>query len=88
METAFDAPPPIPQALGKHGFGLALLKQSFCKFYKRGMKTIEPGVDAENPNGATHPYQKAGMKIANEYVIYKKELRPGRAPGEKAEQAS
>ena len=66
----------------KRGLGLALLQHSFCEFHKRGMNTIGLGVDASNPTGATRLYQKAGMDIAAEYVIYEKEYRPGREPEE------
>ncbi|HKI55143.1 MAG TPA: GNAT family N-acetyltransferase [Anaerolineales bacterium] len=66
----------------KKGLGLALLQHSFVEFYRRGMMTIGLGVDASNLTGATRLYQKAGMKIASEYVIYEKELRPGREPEE------
>lgn len=64
----------------KKGLGLALLQYSFGEFYKRGMKTIGLGVDASNPTGATRLYQRAGMYVASEHVIYEKELRPGREP--------
>ncbi len=60
------------------GLGLALLKQSFGEFYKRGMKTIGLGVDASNPTGATRLYQRAGMVVASEYLTFEKELRSGR----------
>lgn len=62
----------------KHGLGLALLTHSFAEFFRRGEKTIGLGVDAENPTGATRLYQRAGMKVASEFVSYQKELRPGR----------
>jgi len=62
----------------KRGLGEALLLHSFNEFYKRSMTRIGLGVDASNPTGATRLYQKAGMKIAVEDVIYEKELRPGR----------
>jgi mycothiol synthase len=62
----------------KRGLGEALLLHSFNEFYKRGMQTIGLGVDASNPTGATRLYQKVGMQIAVEDVIYEKELRPGR----------
>jgi mycothiol synthase len=58
--------------------GFALLKHTFGEFYKRGMKTIGLGVDAENPTGATRLYQKVGMHPASEHVTYQKELRAGR----------
>jgi mycothiol synthase len=66
----------------KRGLGEALLLHSFGEFYRRGMKTIGLGVDAQNPTGATRLYQKAGMYAASEYVTYEKELRPGRDPEE------
>jgi mycothiol synthase len=63
----------------KRGLGEALLLHSFGEFYKRGTKTIGLGVDAQNPTGATHLYQKVGMHVASEAVIYEKELRSGRS---------
>lgn len=62
----------------KCGLGEALLLHSFNEFYKRGMTRIGLGVDASNPTGATRLYQKVGMTVAVEDVIYEKELRPGR----------
>jgi mycothiol synthase len=61
----------------KQGLGLALLQHSFREFFNRGTKTIGLGVDASNPTGATRLYERAGMKIASEYVFYEKELRKG-----------
>jgi ribosomal protein S18 acetylase RimI-like enzyme len=62
----------------KKGMGLALLTHSFAEFYKRGIKTVGLGVDAANPTGATRLYEKAGMSVANSYVVYEKELRAGK----------
>jgi mycothiol synthase len=62
----------------KRGLGEALLLHSFGEFYRRGMKTIGLGVDAQNPTGATRLYHKVGMVAASEFVTYEKELRPGR----------
>lgn len=61
----------------KHGLGEALLLHAFNEFYKRGTAIIGLGVDASNPTGATRLYQKAGMTVAVEDVLYEKELRPG-----------
>ncbi len=72
----------VRRAWRKRGLGEALLLHSFAEFHKGDMKVIGLGVDASNPTGATRLYQKAGMKIAAEYVIYEKELRPGRNPEE------
>ncbi len=68
----------VRRAWRKRGLGEALLLHSFGEFHKRGQDVIGLGVDAENPTGATRLYQKAGMQVAAEYVIYEKELRPGR----------
>jgi len=65
----------------KRGLGEALLLHSFNEFHKRGMLRIGLGVDASNPTGATRLYQKVGMHIAVEDVIYEKELRPGTERG-------
>ncbi len=62
------------------GLGLALLYHSFGAFYERGTPLVMLGVDSENPNGATRLYQKAGMQVAAQYVLYEKELRPGFEP--------
>jgi mycothiol synthase len=62
----------------KRGLGEALLLHSFAEFYKRGTTTIGLGVDAQNPTGATRLYQKVGMRAVSEFVVYEKELRPGR----------
>jgi mycothiol synthase len=64
----------------KKGLGLALLQHSFGEFYKLGTRTVGLGVDASNPTGATRLYERAGMYVASEFVIYEKELRPGREP--------
>jgi ribosomal protein S18 acetylase RimI-like enzyme len=68
----------------KHGLGMALLLHSFGEFYRRGTRAIGLGVDASNPTGATRLYEKAGMHVASEYVIYEKQYRPGREPEQQA----
>jgi len=62
----------------KRGLGEALLYHSFGEFFRRGMKTIGLGVNAQNPTGATRLYKKVGMHAASEHITYEKELRPGR----------
>lgn len=74
----------VRRAWRKQGLGLALLLHSFGDFHRRGMMSIGLGVDTQNPTGATRLYKKAGMKVAAEYVLYEKELRPGRAQEEEA----
>jgi mycothiol synthase len=57
------------------GYAKALLLHSFRAFYERGMPRITLGVDAENPTGATHLYERVGMHVEQENVVYEKTLR-------------
>jgi mycothiol synthase len=58
----------------RRGVGLALLQHAFAEFYRRGKRRVVLGVDAENPSGATRLYERAGMHVAFEAVVYGKEL--------------
>jgi mycothiol synthase len=58
----------------KRGLGLALLRHAFVEFHRRGEKHVGLGVDAENPTGATRLYERAGMRILTEDVVFQKEL--------------
>jgi mycothiol synthase len=60
------------------GLGLVLLNHSFTQFYEQNVRTIRLSVDAANPTGATRLYERAGMHVAAQYVVYEKELRPVR----------
>jgi len=51
---------------------LALLQHAFSAFYSRGRTTIGLGVDAQSPTGATRLYQRAGMRVTEEYETYEK----------------
>jgi mycothiol synthase len=66
----------------KNGLGMALLTHSFAEFHKRRQNVIGLGVDASNSTGATRLYERAGMHVASEFVIYEKEYRPGKEPEE------
>ncbi len=56
------------------GLGLALLQHAFGAFYSCGRSTIGLGVDAQSPTGATRLYQRAGMRVTEEYETYEKVL--------------
>jgi mycothiol synthase len=58
----------------RRGIGLALLQHVFVEFQRRGEAHVGLGVDTENPTGATRLYERAGMRIVNEDVVYEKEL--------------
>jgi mycothiol synthase len=58
----------------KRGIGLALLQHAFVEFHRRGESHVGLGVDTENPSGATRLYERAGMRVINEDVVYEREL--------------
>ncbi len=58
----------------RRGLGEALLLRSFGQFYERGERVVQLGVDAENPSGATRLYERVGMSVGFEAVIYAKDL--------------
>jgi mycothiol synthase len=56
------------------GYAKALLLHSFGVFFERGMPRVTLGVDAENPTGATHLYERVGMHVDQEQVVFEKAL--------------
>ena len=63
----------------KRGLGLALLRQAFAEFYRRGWTRAGLDVDADSETGATRLYDRAGMSVdpSHATALYRKELRPG-----------
>jgi ribosomal protein S18 acetylase RimI-like enzyme len=61
----------------KQGLALALLQHAFAEHYRRGIREIGLSVDAESLTGAPRVYARAGMQVAQNFVIYRKELRAG-----------
>ncbi len=68
----------VRRAWRHRGLGMALLRQVFAAFYARGMTTVGLGVDAQNVTGATRLYERAGMRVYQEWDIYEKILRADR----------
>jgi mycothiol synthase len=60
----------------RRGIAEALLETAFAEFFRRGERRVALGVDAQSPTGATRLYEKAGMRVFWEAVVYEKELRP------------
>ena len=58
----------------RRGIGLALLQHVFVEFHRRGEPHVGLGVDTQNATGATRLYERAGMRVVNEDVVYEKEL--------------
>ena len=57
-----------------HGYAKALLYRTFAEFWDRGVPRVTLGVDATNPTGATHLYERVGMHVESENIVYEKAL--------------
>ena len=68
------------------GLGLALLRHAFAEYHRRGVEKAGLSVDAGSVTGAPKLYGRAGMRVASEYVVYQKELRPGVDLGERSDE--
>lgn len=60
------------------GLALALLRTAFGEFYRRGEREVTLSVDAENPSGALRLYTRAGMRVAQHIMLYRRRLRDGK----------
>ena len=58
----------------RRGVGSALLQHSFRELYDRGEHRVGLGVDTQNPSGATRLYERAGMHVVAENIIFEKTL--------------
>ncbi|TML57953.1 MAG: GNAT family N-acetyltransferase [Actinobacteria bacterium] len=61
----------------RRGLGRALLLRSFGQFYERDERRVSLSVHTENPSGATRLYERVGMRVEREEVLYQKELDAG-----------
>jgi mycothiol synthase len=65
----------VRKAWRHRGIGMALLRHAFGEFHRRGATHVSLGVDAENATGATRLYERAGMRVVSEDVLFEKMLR-------------
>lgn len=56
------------------GYAKALLLYTFREFWKRGLPRVTLDVDTQNSTGATQLYERVGMHVEMENVVYEKEL--------------
>ncbi|HZR94778.1 MAG TPA: GNAT family N-acetyltransferase [Gaiellaceae bacterium] len=56
------------------GYAKALLLHTFREFWDRGLRRVTLGVDASNPTGATHLYERVGMHVEQENVVFEKTI--------------
>jgi mycothiol synthase len=54
------------------GLGKVLLYRTFAEFWRRGLRRVTLGVDAASPTGATKLYERVGMHVEAENVVFEK----------------
>ena len=64
----------VRPAWRRRGLGEALLLHAFREMRRRGLPAVRLGVDAQNPTGATRLYERVGMSVVTEDVVYEKML--------------
>jgi len=62
----------------RRGIALALLHHSFRELGRRGKRRVALGVDGSSLTGAVRVYERSGMHVDRERVLFEKELRAGR----------
>jgi len=77
QETGWVGQLAVRRPWRRTGLGMALLRQSYGEFYRRGVYKVMLGVDAQNLTGALRLYERAGMHVAVQTDSYQKELRAG-----------
>ena len=65
----------VRRAWRQQGLGSALLALAFSALAQRGHTHARLIVDAANETGATRLYERAGMRVEQEYAAYRKTLR-------------
>jgi mycothiol synthase len=64
----------VRRAWRGRGLGKALLLHTFAEFQRRGRSRVTLGVDATNPTGATKLYERIGMHVEMEAIVFEKTL--------------
>jgi ribosomal protein S18 acetylase RimI-like enzyme len=62
----------------RRGVALALLHHSFRELGGRGKRRVALGVDGSSLTGAVRVYERAGMHVDRERILFEQELRAGR----------
>ncbi|HOA22897.1 MAG TPA: GNAT family N-acetyltransferase [Aggregatilineales bacterium] len=62
----------------RRGIALALLRHIFAVFERRGQQRVGLSVDAASLTNATRLYEKAGMSVTQERIVFEKVLREGK----------
>jgi mycothiol synthase len=63
----------------RRGIAQALLRAAFVKFRERGAADVRLNVDRDNKAGATHLYERAGMRLRRRWLMVAKAMTPSPA---------
>jgi GNAT superfamily N-acetyltransferase len=63
------------------GVASAMLRHALGAFWERGVTHVGLSVDAQSPTGAPRVYQRAGFLLDQTFLVYERELRPGKPFG-------
>jgi mycothiol synthase len=61
----------------RRGIARAILLQALNDFWKRGLRSVALGVDADSLTGATRLYESVGMRVVESHDQVRKQLRGG-----------
>jgi mycothiol synthase len=64
----------------RRGIATALLRASFATFRDRGVADVRLNVDRDNVTGATHLYERAGMRLRRRWLVVAKTMAQGGRP--------
>ena len=67
----------VRRAWRRQGLGLALLHAGFGAYFRCGVTDVRLSVDVQSPTGASRLYERAGMRVASEFILHEKVLREG-----------
>jgi GNAT superfamily N-acetyltransferase len=67
----------VRRAWRGRGIAKALLAQVFADSWRRGKRGVGLGVDSQSSTGANLLYERAGMHVVTDSVVYAKQLRAG-----------
>jgi mycothiol synthase len=59
------------------GLGGLLLRHAFARLTDAGVREARLNVDAQNATGATRLYERVGMRVRREWLMYEKPTAPG-----------
>ena len=67
----------VREAWRGRGYGALLLRHAFASLVELGMREVRLNVDAGNATGATRLYERVGMHVRREWLVYEKRLGRG-----------